>query len=144
MLTYKFISEKLHDGSIAHRPKIDVTLLGTRTPMRFYALLDSGTDVTIIPRSIADFLGIQYDFKSEEKFLGFGKEAFQCAPAEVDITFHGKVPRNSETLQRVPVLVALTGDEKEPVLGLRKIFDSFKVTFLKRKIQLTRLHDRNW
>jgi hypothetical protein len=39
----------------------------------------------------------------------------------------------------VPVLVALSGDEKEPVLGRAKIFDSFRITFVKgRKIQIAK------
>ena len=139
MLTYRFVSEQLRDGSLVRRPKVKVRLVGSKAGMDFLALLDSGTDVTILPRSIADFLGIQYDFKSNERFLGFGKEAFQCAKSTVKIVFRGKAVREDVMLQDVPILVALSGDEKEPVLGCKDIFDHFKITFIKgTKIQMTR------
>lgn len=130
MLTYRFVSEQLHDGSFAHRPKITVTFIGPKASMDFLALIDSGADITIIPRSIADFLGIPYDFKSKERFYGFGKESFQCASSTVDIVFRGSERQQDEKLVRVPVLVTLSGEEKEPVLGHTKIFDSFIITFI--------------
>lgn len=140
MLTYRFVSEQVQDGSFVRRPKINVALKGRTASMSFLALLDSGTDLTIIPRSIADFLGLEYDFKSHERFYGFSKEPFQCAHSEVDIIFQGKIQRQEERLTRVPVLVALSGEEKEPILGCAKIFDAFKISFIKgRKIQLTRM-----
>jgi hypothetical protein len=87
MLSYRFVNEQLHDGTFVRRPKIRVLLAGPKASMSFLALLDSGTDLTIIPMSIADFLGIKYDIRSQERFYGFGKESFQCARSEVDVTF---------------------------------------------------------
>ncbi len=139
MITCRFVKEKLLDGSFSFRPKIPVTLIGRETSMKFLAVLDSGADISVIPRTLADFLGVRYDLKTRTSFLGFGKEVFDCAIASVDILFHGKQSRLSEKLENVPVLIALTGDEKEPVLGCDGVFDSFNISFLqRRKIKISR------
>jgi len=131
MLVFDFVNEQLENGRFIARPKIKVTLIGKKASMTFLAILDSGADITIIPRSIADFLGIMYDFKSVQRFLDFSKNTHQCAPGSVDVHFEGNI--SSEEIIDVPVLVALSGEEYEPVLGCDKIFDNFKITFDKRQ-----------
>lgn len=145
MITYRFTKEQLEDGSYVQRPKVLVTLKGPKTSMDFFALLDSGTDITILPRSIADFLGVKYDLRSKKSFYGFGKEPFPCVQGHVDVTFKGKAPRQSERITKVPVLVELSGGEQEPVLGCEKIFDVLKITFIQRhKIQITKPAENLW
>ena len=139
------MKEKLLDGSFSFRSKIPVTLIGDSTSMKFLAVLDSGADVSIIPKVIADFLGINCDLESKKHFLGFGKEMFECAGARTDMLFHCRQERLSEKLENVPVLIALSGEEKEPVLGCAGVFDSFNITFLHgRKIRLLRVQNKTW
>ncbi len=131
MLIYQFTSEQLENGSIVRRPKINVRFAGKRSAMEFLVLIDSGSDVTILPRSIADFLGIVYDYKSAERFFDFSKTPHQAASGKVNMTFHDD--KNSVQIDEVPVLIALSGEEKEPVLGCEKIFDNLKIIFDKRQ-----------
>lgn len=128
MVVYHFVNEELENGHLIPRAKIKVMLSGKKASMSFLALLDSGADITIIPRSVADFLGIKYDFKSTQRFFDFSKHPHQCATGNVDVCFEDDI-----TIKDVPVLVALSGEEYEPVLGCEKIFDSFKIIFDKRK-----------
>jgi hypothetical protein len=114
--------------------------MGAKASMNFHALLDSGTDVTVIPRPIADFLGVDYDANAKTSFYGFGDKAFPCAEAKIDIVFQGKAERQLERITNVPVVVSLAEQETEPILGLAGIFDSFKTAFIQRKrIQMTRV-----
>jgi hypothetical protein len=57
--------------------------------------------------------------------------------SEMDITFLGKVERQSVLLSRIPVLITLRkegeDEENEIVLGLHRIFDEFDITFKRSK-----------
>ena len=53
----------------------------------------------------------------------------------MDIEFSEEVK-----LRDVPVLVALSGEEKEPILGCEKIFESLRIVFEGgRKIKIEKL-----
>ena len=138
MLNYKFVAEQLNDGSIVRRPKIKVCLRGSKSSMNFLALLDSGTDITILPKAIADFLGLDYDETEKTEFFGFGKEAFEAVQSTVDIMFLSSALRETSNLRNIPVLIPLAGEEKEPVLGCKGVFSTLKITFVNgKKIQIT-------
>jgi len=145
MLSYRFVSERLENGNIVKRAKIPVKLIGGKANMDFAATLDSGSDVTIIPKAIADFLGVKCDENIvEEKCYGFAKDSFKCVRAKIDIVFKGKEERQSERLNDIPVLVAFV-EEEDPVLGCAKIFDNFKITFNgRKKITLQRISPETW
>ena len=145
MLTYRFVQEQLESGSFARRPKVEILLKGKAAEMKFLALLDSGAGRTIIPKSVADFLGIDYAASDKTHFLGFGKEPFEAQEGQLEVIFIGRAKRERESIGRIPVLVMLTDGEQEPVLGCEGVFDQLKITFIEgRKIQITRAKRANW
>jgi hypothetical protein len=140
MITYRFLKEKINNGSYVKRPKINIELKGEKSKMTFFALLDSGTDVTIIPKTIADFLGIEYETAKKEPFFGFSKDPFESVETSVTVKLLGKERRQDITLQNIPALIALTGEEQEPVLGCKGIFEKLKITFINaERIQITKI-----
>jgi len=140
MITYKFLKERVNNGTYVKRPKIKIELKGEKGSMTFFALLDSGTDVTIIPKTIADFLGIKYETSQKEPFYGFSKEPFESTETTVTIKLLGKERRQDINLQNIPSLIALTGEEQEPVLGCKGIFEKLKITFVEaERIQITKI-----
>lgn len=144
MLTYEFVSEKLHTGTCVKRPKVLVTLVGKKRSMNFLALLDSGTDISMIPRTIADSLGIDYAKNSKETVLGFDEETFLCADCKINLIFKSQNDEQDEHIYKLPALVMLTDIENEVILGCEGIFDNFKITFhYRNKITMERNKIKN-
>ena len=56
-LVYKFKKFRLEDGTYTKRPIVDIILKNEGKSLEFGAILDSGSDLTTIPRAIADYLG---------------------------------------------------------------------------------------
>ena len=133
VLTYRFKKEKLDSGKYAIRPRIFVSLTGPLCSIDVPALIDSGCDVTAIPEGIAKSLGIDMSGEKDQLF-GF-RESSDAVLSTVSITFEGKQERQSEQLNKIPVLVvcAKPGEEEETeiVLGIDSIFDYFDITFKK-------------
>lgn len=134
-LTYKFQKEKLANGNTVSRPKIIVGLKFLDKSLDIMALVDSGCDITVIPQSIAETLGLPLEGK-RSKMFGY-REEVGVIESFLNITFIGRVERESITLNRVPVLIALRqegeSDESEITLGVQRIFDEFKISFRKSK-----------
>ncbi len=144
-LIYKFKKENLERG-IAARPKIYVRLTGPGGSLKVIALIDSGSDATVIPEGIARFLGL--DMSGEKTKLQAYRESNDVVISKANIIFLGR-RGSSENLNNVPVLISLKPDnltdgfeeEDEMVLGVEKIFDEFEITFKKahNKIILKRV-----
>jgi hypothetical protein len=89
-----------------------------RTTLNF--IVDSGSTVSFIPRSIADYLGLDLS-RTPERIQGFSHE-FECIPASVRVEI-SKL-RGSFSL---PVMVH-TEKEDYAVLGREGFFTRFDVT----------------
>ncbi|MCC7536909.1 MAG: aspartyl protease family protein [Deltaproteobacteria bacterium] len=130
-VVYRFRKERLQDGGTVARPKIPVRLSWDAATVDVVALIDSGCDVTVIPQSLAEAIGVSTTGTSQP-LVGFREES-AVVEAKVDITFLGRRERQETTLHHVPVLVVLRDDrfaeETEIVLGLAKVFDEFDITF---------------
>jgi len=134
VLIYKFKKEKLLDGSYKARPRIHILLRGSKTSIEVPALIDTGCDTTVIPEGIAKAIGLDMNGKKNTLY-GF-KESSDVIQSKIDITFLGRVERESEILNNIPALILLSKDEEskdeeDVVLGIDGIFDFFEVTFKK-------------
>lgn len=129
-LVYKFKKEELQNGEYTLRPRIFVRLSGDKIPIEVPALIDSGSDITVIPEGIAKAVGL--DMTGEKSKLYAYREANDVIRGYAIITFLGR--RESVKL-RVPVLIALSKegveDEQDIVLGIDGIFDAFNINFRK-------------
>ena len=72
-ITYKYKevprSNKTHSSS----PSIPVTLSGNGGRYEFMVLLDSGADISAIPKHMAELLNLNLNYKKEEAFGMGGK-----------------------------------------------------------------------
>ena len=128
-LIYRFKKEKLEDGTFVSRPRILVTLINNGKPVDVTALIDSGCDITVIPRGIAKYLGLDLTGK-KTKLYGY-TQSTDVIESNVNISFVGKAERQSVTLSNVLVLVPSNDEEYDVILGVRDIFDEFDITFRK-------------
>ena len=138
MLVFPWQKIELEGGRSLRRPVVPVIMVGERASMQFPALIDSGADVSVIRREIADFLGINYAL-SGSQFVMAGA-VIGCAEARCSFVLEAR--RKSERLDNVPVLVALDDVDFDVVLGCAGVFDAFRITFDQRKsIRMKRISE---
>ena len=139
VLIYKFKKERLEDGTYVARPRILVELSGPAGSVLITALIDSGSDTTVIPRVVAEDIGIPLD--GQRDILYAYRESSDVVHSTAMITFLGKEPRQSVRLARIPVLITLTdGTEEDIVLGLDGVFSAFDLHFKKAENKIILKH----
>ncbi|MCR4327490.1 MAG: retropepsin-like domain-containing protein [Nanoarchaeota archaeon] len=128
-------------GSDIRTPTIPVTLKGkSEAEIRVYALIDSGADISVIPKALAEVLNLDLSGKSESSY-GIGGE-IKVKTSKMGVT----VAKGHEKYNfMVPVQIILGGEEPPIILGRRGFFENFIVTLDEstKKIKLkkvVRLH----
>ena len=84
-LIYKFKKEKLESGDYTARPKIMIKLSTEERSLSTIALLDSGSDISIIPKKIAQGLGLSLEGK-KQTIYGF-QEQISTSENIIDMKF---------------------------------------------------------
>lgn len=137
-LSYRFKKFRLEDGTYTKRPIVDIILKNDDKYLEFGAILDSGSDITTIPKAAADYLELKIDDK-EVDMVGY-KGTGKVKGSTITIIFKGKVQRQDEILNNVPVEVMQDTEEEDVILGILGVFEHFKITFNDtQNISLTRL-----
>lgn len=137
-LNYKFKKFKLEDGTYVKRPVVNIILKNDDKYLEFWAILDSGSDLTTIPKAVADYLGLKTQDREIEMigYKGMGK----VKESKVTIIFKGKVQRQEEVLSNVPVAIMQDPEEGDVIIGTNGVFEHFKIIFNDTKnVTLTRL-----
>lgn len=126
MTTFKYRREKGRLGKVVERPVALVELQSVNGSwFSKYLYVDSGADITLIPRSVGDLLGFELD--PEEKIEEIGGIAGSLP------TVHRKVKMKINQHEfDVEISWALT-EEVPLLLGRRDIFDAFHITFKQDK-----------
>ena len=72
------------DGTIVttYRPMIPIRIVGPDAAALYLALVDTGADGTVLPRSVADDLGIVPDDQKADDVTAFGGTRLRTAPAK--------------------------------------------------------------
>lgn len=68
-----------------YRPVIPVDLAGPHGEVDFYALVDTGSDDTLIPKCVADELGLVTNEERVEEVTGIGGERIAVVQADVEL-----------------------------------------------------------
>ncbi|MCL5730314.1 MAG: retroviral-like aspartic protease family protein [Candidatus Pacearchaeota archaeon] len=94
------------------------------TKYDFMVLLDSGADVSAIPKQIAELLGLDLSGKVEKTF-GIGGEV-PAVNGSIDV----EIKKSHEQYSfRIPVKVILDDSDFPPLIGRAVFFDQFDITF---------------
>jgi predicted aspartyl protease len=130
---YKRVSRP---GGEIKSPTIPVVLAGKATKFEFAALLDSGADVSAIPKSVAELLGLDLNGKQEEAEGIGGKVPAVQSKMRLSIEKH-----HEQYSFDIPVKVILTSQDFTILLGRAGFFDKFVVTFdqANEKVMLKRV-----
>ncbi len=130
-----------HAGT-SKKPVVKVTLQGrNQTPVEVLGLLDSGADISVIPRGLAEFLALRLGAPTSSKGIG-GEIRVRDARLNVQV----RANRGHEVHQMVDVPCQVADDDGVPIIiGRRGFFDKFTVTIDERKgsIRLKRNNERS-
>lgn len=110
---------------------IPLTIKGTER-IDVIGILDSGSDMSLIPKEIAEEIGIEYF--GEEELSGISGKSIKVKQGKVLVIF-GKDRENYNF--EIPVLVPLEQEDVPIVIGRIGFFDQFKIIFIEaeRKIE---------
>ena len=133
-LTYKYKRVNRSDKSDIKSPSFSVTLWGAGQRYEFVALLDSGADVSVIPKDVAELLGLDLNWAKEEA-RGIGGKVFAI---QTNMNIELGKPHEKYSF-RIPVKVILdNGEEELPIiLGRVGFFDKFVITFDQKNEKIT-------
>jgi len=127
-LSFKYRDVPRANETRAISPSIPIILSNGGTRFELIALVDSGADVSAIPRRTAELLGLNLAGELEKAFgIGGSVPAIQSSMT-VEI---GK-PHERYVL-RVPVKVVMNDQDFSPLLGRAGFFDEFIITFDSRQ-----------
>ena len=130
---YKAI--KRPDDTWVRTPSIPITLIGEKESVDLIALVDSGADISVIPKEIAEVLGLKLEGEIEPAF-GVGGTV-PTIQTQVNV----RVGRQHEDYRfSMPIKVIMSDYDLPPLLGRKGFFQEFIITFdeRKEKVQLKR------
>ena len=125
-LTFKYKRVKRNKGIEIKSPSIPVNISGSGSKYQFIALIDSGADVSVIPKEVAELLGLDIN-KNKEEARGIGGKV----PA-IQTNINIEIGKPHEIYNfNIPVKVIMSDmDEEIPILlGRVGFFDKFIIIF---------------
>ena len=123
-LTFKYKDIPRPNNSHSISPSIPVTLSGNGGKYEFMVLLDSGADISAIPKHMAELLNLDLNNAKEDAF-GIGGKV-PAIPTFMNI----EINKNHEKYSfRIPVKVILDDYDFPPLIGRAVFFDKFDITF---------------
>src|SRR3989338_502234 len=107
------------------RPFADVILQNEGKELLYHMIVDSGADLTLIPKSVGDYLGFKIDNDSIKEVKGVGEQNVQIVLKKINLQIGNK---------KIEADIALCLIEEVPlVLGRKDVFDNFEITFKDNK-----------
>jgi hypothetical protein len=123
--SFKYRSIQLRSGRFISRPMIPLVI--GREKLNVFGMLDSGSDITIIPKELAEVMEIEYGEYNEVS--GISGVAVRAREGKINVQF-GK--GREMYIFDIPILVP----EKEGlnlIIGRLGFFNQFKITFLEEE-----------
>ncbi len=111
-----------------YRPLIDVEVGGSEKRRTFKALIDSGSDITVMDKVIADLLEINEEGQDSAELSALGKITHGFL-APVSLQFEGF----PDVFNFTVLFVENLSQNFDIILGQQDFFNNFDVTFKKSK-----------
>ena len=123
--SFKYKPTNFLSGRI-YRPLIPLTFNGKES-IDLFGLLDSGSDMTVIPLDLWNVLGLEFD--EENEVSGIEGPPIKAKQGIVLISFG----RGHELYNfKIPVLVPESNQYSKIIIGRQGFFDQFKITFIEK------------
>lgn len=140
-MLFRYHSDHNRDDekNVVKRPKIEIAIRKSPEPanassnpeLRVFGLVDSGADISSIPRSIANIIGLDLDDATiTTTRSASGEFSTYRTTMYLEIIYKRQRVRVGEVKVAVPKIDPKTEDLKEHVLlGRCGLFDKYKITF---------------
>lgn len=140
-MVFSFNYHKLPNkkGEDKRTPTIPITLKGRAAiALQVYALIDSGADISIIPKALAEVLDL--DLSGETSTSHGISGSIKVKNSKMKVTL--KKNHDETWTSMIPVQVILSGEEPPIILGRKGFFDKFIILIneSKKKIQLKKIN----
>jgi len=140
-ITFRYVHLRRPDNSLQKAPWIPIYLHEKEGKLvRWFALVDSGADTSVMPKEVAQLLGLE-ETDSEIETGGIGGKT---KVKESKLTFTVKDSREKHQMT-IPVLVLQDPKSKVPLLlGRNGFFEKFHISFKQdeEKIVLKKVQPR--
>jgi hypothetical protein len=124
-MQFKYRKEFSKTLGVIYRPVAEVIFINADKEVRDFPYVDSGADITLIPRSVGELLGFELGNEEIKEMGGVGGS---------------KVPTILKTLKvrigefEFPIKIAWAlVEDVPPLLGRVDVFDKFEVTFRQKE-----------
>ena len=130
-ITFRYKTVKRPDGTQVKTPSIPILLMG-KERFETVALLDSGADISVIPLSLAELLGLEINSKKVIAY-GIGGQV-----DSVDTSVNILIEKGHEKYNfKMPVKVILEKYDFPILLGRVGFFDKFIISFDQQNEKIT-------
>jgi hypothetical protein len=122
-ITFRYKSVKRPDGTEVKTPSMPILLTGKEN-FETIALVDSGADISAIPKDLAEILGLDLT-KEKSSAYGIGGKV-----NSIETAINISVEKGHERYSfRIPVKVILDDFDFPMLLGREGFFDKFIISF---------------
>jgi len=133
-ITFRYVHVPRQDGTLRKAPFISIFVRTKENKlMRIVALLDSGADTTVVPKGLAEILGL----KEKEESIETGGIGGKVKVKKSKMSFQISSSREKYSLV-IPVLILQDNTEDVPlILGRQGFFENFHITFRQNQEKVT-------
>lgn len=137
-ISFKYKAVKRPDGTDSKTPSIPITLIGVSIKFEGIALIDSGADISVISKDIAELLGIDMNGEKTTAF-GIGGKVNSVESKMKIIIEKG----HENYFFEIPVKVILDDFDFPILLGRLGFFDEFIISFNQKleRVTLKKVND---
>lgn len=119
----EFPFQKRHSEKYGYilKPLIPVSIIGPKRGVEVFMLLDSGADISLIPYSVGETIGLEFDVSTRSEAQGIGEGSIPYLLGQVRIQIE-----NFE----IPARIGWALIEEVPfILGRLDVFKAFAIEF---------------
>ncbi len=120
IVEFKYRTEKSR-GEVVYRPAAEVLLEANGKKLLISPYIDSGADITLIPKSAGEILNLKLTKEAMEELSGIGERKVAVIYKMVKMTV-------GEEIFECRIAWALI-EEVPPILGRKDVFEHFAVLF---------------
>jgi predicted aspartyl protease len=115
-------------SGVVHRPEVTIDVIGPRRSETIQALVDTGSDETVFPASLADAIGVSLDHGSAGQASAVGGHAVQLIPGSVVLQITAG-ERSLRWQSTVGFLEVDRPEDEVALLGYAAFLEFFRATF---------------
>ncbi|MEX0610644.1 MAG: hypothetical protein WD738_02330 [Pirellulales bacterium] len=115
-------------SGVPYRPEVTIDVIGRRRIETIQALVDTGSDETVFPASLANAIGVQIDYASAGQASAVGGHTVQLVPGSVVLQItEGERKYRWQTV--VGFLEVEQPEDEVALLGYAGFLEFFRATF---------------